>query len=328
MLLGKLSDKVKSDVQASNRGEKPAPADPPSRPAPRTARGNEERLANTSAEAYDPTTLKKLPEGFLSRIINTQDNLPEKKRHNEGYLHLSDLLRGVCARAVRFSDERPDSPIYNAANGGQRLVWKIGRAVEQHIRDSYIKGVKGKGVLGEWSCKCGAVKQTGVFSEKWGNCGRCRTAPKNYGEVSVYDHDAGIVGNPDFPVYVGDVLHVTEIKSMNKKDFDALTAPVPDHIFQAAGYRRLLKKNGYVVSDKVIILYATKDYMFGSPYKEFHVNVNKPEIDRVLDNAWKAAQKIREARIKGVIPREKICSSTSSPAAKKCAFCTECFSRS
>lgn len=318
MLLRSLSHTARSNVDRANRA---AVDNPRTRPAP-------EVIAPISQDAFDPTALDAIPANFLSRVIGAQDSQPERARHNAGYMHLSALLKEVCPRQVRFSDLSPERHVYQDTTGGHRVMWKLGRAVEGHVRDSYIKGVKGKGVYGAWSCVCGSSRQEGVFSEDWPECRRCHTKPQKYEELTVFDHDAGISGNPDFPIYIGRALHVVECKSMNGEEFDALVQPIPDHVFQAAGYRRLFSINGFTVSNTVVIHYTTKKFKFGSPYKEFHVDVNTPEINRVLDGVWQRALEIKGHRLNNTIPPRTMCQSTNATKARKCPHCVDCFSRS
>lgn len=320
MLLKNISDKVRDDIARTNRGEKPEPRRKPER------QSRERNLVRQ--EAFNPEDMENLPDGFVSRILHTQDSLPEPQRHNVGYTHLSALLKNPCVRQLRFMDENQDKQVFQSVTGAHRLMWKLGRAIETHIRETYIKGVKGKGVFGNWECACGAVKHAGKrFSETWLSCQRCRTKPDNYKEYTVFDHDAGIAGNPDFLVYGGDILTVVEIKSMNGEDFELLRAPMPDHVYQAAGYRRLLKQNGFNVSKNVVIVYATKKFKYGSPYKEFSVDVTVPQYENVLNGMWGVAQEIKQSRLAKTIPPRKVCSSVNAKEAKKCSFCTDCFMR-
>lgn len=343
MLLKKLSNKMSSGSGKGPRepdepGEQPR-ADvaekKPARERPartfgvRPAPAKKSRILPVGVQTFSPGAVQDLPPDFLKMVVNAQDSAPEAKRHNVGYMHLSELLKGVCPRAVRFTDENPDKQIYQAATGGHRVMWRMGRAAEAHIRESYIKGVKGEGVYGVWKCKCGAHEKQGYFAPEWQACGRCRTLPDNYHEYSLLDHEAGVVGNPDMLLRVAEPLYVMECKSMNGEDFDALQAPMPDHIYQGAGYRRLGLKNGLPIADKIIIIYVTKKFKFGSPYKEFHVDVNKPEIDRVLDGAWAKARLIRQSRKDNRIPdaTQRVCKSMNSPQAKACPHCADCFMR-
>lgn len=325
MLLRSLSDKAKANIERTNRGEKPDEA------APVRARERAERSPAPPSGRGGPVDPSKVDvtDSFFTDIVTAQDLIAEEKRHDSGYSHVSSLLRGMCARRTRFQDES-GQPEYDWASGPQRIVWKIGRAVEKHIRDSYIKGIKGKGVIGKWACKCERTTMDGEF-QKSSACAFCRTAPTEYVEITLFDHEAGICGNPDLLAVMGKdgKLYVIEVKSMNGEEFDELAAAKPDHVFQGAAYRRLLIKNGYEnVSEKILVVYATKKYSFrGSPYKPFMVNVDKPEINAVLDGIWENARLIRRSRIDGVIPERTECVSPSSPQAKKCAFVTDCFMR-
>ncbi len=317
------NSRIKSEAASAEKGEK-VNSGIRERTAPSRSR---QRLVSPKSETFSPSLLVGLEDGFLSRVVNAQDATPEPERHNEGYMHMSKLLKGVCSRQVVFTDMNPAKPIFQTATGGHRVMWKLGRAAEAHVRDSYIRGVKGEGVYGLWRCKCGAHTKAGYYSELWPSCGRCRTAPDNYGEQPFFDHENGIVGNPDFLVRIGEYLYVVEIKSMNGEDFDALQAPMPDHIYQGAGYRRLVALNDFPVAPIVVIIYVTKKFVFGSPYKEFHVNVDKPMYNGILDTSWAKGKLIRQARLNGALPREKVCSSMDSPQAKKCPHVTDCFMR-
>lgn len=328
------NERPPTDTQDTPRAET-APA-AQNTPAPRSTFGvrdvpppkSKQRVVSTKAETYSPTSLQELPPDFLKMVVNAQDSAPEPERHNEGYVHLSSLLRGICPRAVRLTDENPDKPIYQVATGGHRVMWRMGRAAEAHIRESYIKGVKAEGVYGVWKCKCGANSKNGYYDNSWVACGRCRTLPDNYHEYALFDHDAGVVGNPDMLIRIGDMLYIVEIKSMNGDDFDALQAPMPDHIAQGAGYRKLLQESGMPVSPVIIVLYCTKKFKYGSPYKEFHVNVDKPETQELMRRYWDLALSVRQARLnKGLPPRQAACKTVDSPASKACAHCAECWMR-
>lgn len=323
MLLRNLSDKAKANIERTNSGEAP---EQPSR-----ARVRERELAPSRSGAVDPDSVNEVSENFITDIVVAQDRISEEKRHNSGYSHVTSLLRGICPRQQRFIDEA-DQPEYETANGGRRIIWRMGRAAEAHIRDSYIKGIKGKGVIGKWLCKCERTSYEGEFQQGHRACPHCRTAPVNYNEITLLNHEAGVCGNPDFILKLGrdGTIHVVEIKSMNGEDFDELAAALPDHVYQAASYRRLLMENGYDnVSNKVFVIYVSKKYSFRGPfYKPFLVDVDTPSVNAVLDNAWETARIIRRARTDGVIPERTQCATPQSPQAKKCAFVTDCFMRS
>ncbi len=324
MLLKNLSNKMTqgkaaADIARANAGEKVTAGGLRDRPSPK-----KRRIVPTQAQTFSPTALDGLTDGFVTTVVRAQDDTPEPKRHNEGYLHLSAILKSICQRQVRFSDENPDKKVYDNVTGGHRVMWKLGRAVESHIRESYIKGVKGEGVYGVWECDCRALSKTGFYDATWAECGRCRKKANTYKEFTVYDHEAGVVGNPDFLIDIGGVMYIVEIKSMNPEDYDALAAPLPDHIYQAAGYRRLMNGNDFDVAPQVIIVYCTKKFKFGSPYKEFHVDVDKEGFNNVLDGAWTVAAHVRESRRKGTIPAERVCKNASSPMARNCPHVTDC----
>lgn len=328
-LLGRLSNKTRAEIAATNRGEKRLEATAPTeekaerQASAKTPRGNPARSG-----AIDPTKLESMPNDFFIDMVSAQDNIAEEKRSNKNYSHVSSLLKNPCARKQRILDESEQID-YESATGGHRVMWLIGRAVEKHIRDSYIKAIKGKGVLGKWHCKCEQTTYEGLYEPKTKACPFCRTTPNQYAEMTLFDHEFGICGNPDMLLYIGadGLLYVVEIKSMNGEDYDDLTRPMPDHTYQAGAYRRMLEKMGYPVSDKLLIIYCTKKFKFGKPYKQFTVDANQQHIVAVLDGMWAAAKEIHDARKAKELPPRERCASPNVPEAKKCVSCVECFSR-
>lgn len=325
MLLGTLSEKARANIERTNRGDKPLQADAADT-SPVRERSNP-KGPNRSG-AFDPTSIEEIYPDFFTRIVAGQDNQADQKRYSSEHVHVSEMLRGICPRRVRFSDQ-DDTPEYDSVTGGHRVMWRIGRAVEAHIRESYIKAVKAKGVIGKWICKCGQTEYEGYFQPKHRACPHCRTAPDSYGELTMKDEESGIAGNPDMIIRIGvdGLIYVVETKSMNGEDFDELSAPVPDHTYQAASYRKLLELNGYDVAEEVFIIYCTKKFKFGNPYKEFRVNVNTTAINNVLDGAWETAREVKQHRVAGTIPARRLCNSIDSPMAKKCPKVTDCFMR-
>ena len=161
----------------------------------------------------------------------------------------------------------------------------------------------------------------------------------NYEELTLFDHEYRIVGNPDIPYVRPDngKVRVCEIKSMNKKDFDALGSAKGDHVWQALIYRRMFQRNGAEVDDNVSIVYGCKDYSFkGSPYLEFTVKVT-PEHEKNLDRMWESAATIRDfvasskkEEIKTtpvkLPPKIALCPHKNTITAKGCDQCHSCFS--
>lgn len=276
--------------------------------------------------------LKSLPDNYISKVVSDEDRKPSTRRPAiKKYIHVSELIRGVCIRKIILQNRLG---IYDEEDvtGGHRVVWALGRAVESHVRNSFIAQTKGLGVLGKWSCKCGHVKFTGFQTKNVQFCPKCNTACLNYNELRFVDETVGVVGHPDFILKLdGNKLVIVEIKSIKAKTtsggvgFDDLDQPIADHTMQAAIYRFLAKNMGYDVHDEVIVFYCTKDFKWGSPYKEYRVDVTKGHWQESIDRMWNVALEMRNAINLSKLPSRKVCSSVQSTDAKSCSVVTSCF---
>jgi predicted RecB family nuclease len=259
------------------------------------------------------------------------DSVAEKSRVGKQYTHVSSLI-GLCPRrhllAFTSGVERSSVP-----KPSMRLVWALGRAAEHHARTQFLAALGNAGVLGTWTCKCGHAKKEGEYSEV-PKCPKCLKKLDRYTEAGLFDHDNRIVGSPDL-LYVrpdNSKVRVVEIKSMNKKDFEALDKPKEDHVHQAMGYNELLRINGYNVDDSITVLYVCKDFQWSKPYKEFSVE-RTDHYDSILNSMWSRALMVADGiRAKDAgedvqFPaRLQPCSSPTSSVAKSCDMCSLCFS--
>ncbi len=223
-------------------------------------------------------------EGYVSKKILLMDSTAETTRVGKEYTHLSSLI-GMCARRHLLAHitglERSSVP-----RASMRLVWALGRAAEKHARRQFIGATGGVGVLGMWTCLCGFTKHSGEYLADV-NCPRCKSRAGGYNELLLKDESARIVGSPDMLYARPDngKVRVVEFKSMNKKDFDLLTAPKMDHVHQGMGYHELLRLAGENVDEGITVLYICKDFQWASPYKEFQVS-RAPEHDRIIRSMW------------------------------------------
>lgn len=279
-----------------------------------------------------PKTIKNYTEdGYVVSQVMAGDRSPEKVRGGSGYVHASSLI-ACCPRRHALMSLLGSG--YKVPRSADRLVWAIGRAVEAHIRNQFIEQVDGAGVIGEWSCQCRKSKTDGFRPSVKLKCETCGKPQTHYGELALFDHEYRIVGSVDL-LYARPDNHrvrVNEIKSINKKEFDLLTCPKGDHVWQALIYRRLLQRNGVDVDDKVAVIYGCKDYSFkGPPYLEFSVKPS-PEHETGLDKMWKRAAEIRDFTLakanktKAVLPpRIQLCPHANTVTAKSCDQCNACF---
>lgn len=269
-----------------------------------------------------------LPENYLTAMVETQDARVEAPRtlgNREGLTHLSSLLN-VCPRehviARRFNISRPQ-----AVTGGHRVVWKFGRAVEDHVRSSILAARERRNIYGVWKCVCKHTAHTG-FHPPAATCPRCRLPLDRYYEVELIDPDNGVTGSPDMLLVERGWFVPVEVKSMNKDDFDKLSAAVPDHALQVAGYWRILRALGYRVHAEARLIYVRKEFLWGGRnrvYKEFVV---RPETLSPLTEAmFSAGREIQDHLQAGSTPdRITGCHSATCSRARSCSVSDVCWS--
>jgi hypothetical protein len=265
-----------------------------------------------------------LPVNLIKQALDDRDRTPEAARVGRaGYLHVSSLI-GLCAR-MQVLGVRHNIDIRNQVTGGHRVMWKIGRAVEKHVRGQFIQAIEHRGVYGRWLCVCKRTERTGHYDDRL-TCPTCKGKLENYGEIALFDHENGIVGNPDLLFRHGQPFVITEIKSMTGEMFKDLASPLGDHIFQASLYHHLATVNNHPVHDEVVIFYTNKQFKFGSPYKEYHVDVTTPTLRQQVADAVGMACGIKEALANGVLPPREACSNQDCTRAKNCAAAVICWS--
>lgn len=285
------------------------------------------RIRGVSRQRHRQTDIVKVDtveDNFIKNLVEEQDTQSEASRMKEGYIHASSLLK-FCPRAYRIAAV-DEVTLTEGVTSAQRVMWMIGRAVEHHVRTQVIASIGRKNVYGLWRCHCGDHEYEGVFKEG-SFCRSCAKEALNYYEATAFDHTRRIGGNPDLQLIVGGKRMVVEIKSINKKDFDALLRPQGSHIFQASSYHRILTDSGVDTHPVAAIFYVSKDFSFrGSPYREFHIT--PADTYEVIDLTYNEVDRLRSSEDGGQLPvRLSACQSISSPTAKACPLAVNCFSR-
>ncbi len=242
------------------------------------------------------TELPQLPIEFLKSMIEVQDRIPETSRLSEDseYIHVSSLL-DLCPRQYWIA-RKHKVKLSSSPYSSDRIVWEIGKSLERHV-----------------------VKQ---ITEYHGN-------EFVYPSITITNKEYMISGEADLAVQIDrDYFLITEIKTMNKRDFDKLTKPITEHILQAAMYRWLFNERykNITTHNKVILLYVCKDYARGSPYHEFHVDVSKPVIQSGVDRALELAWELKEARELDSIPDRWVCDRQDCTRSKACPVSHLCWS--
>lgn len=265
---------------------------------------------------------------LLVDMLKGQDNKLEHNRSAsfDGHIHVSSLL-DFCPRRL-FLSNKYEQDQYKAVDGNMRIVWAMGRAVENHIRTQLIAS-NPEDSFGNWSCVCGDcyIESSYKPSPEEG-CSRCGSSVDVYEEHTLRHDEAGVVGNPDFIIRVNDLLVPVEIKSINAKEFDTLTAPKGDHVFQVSSYHKILREQypDLPLSNNCIILYANKDFKWmETPYKQFVIDGR--DFDNQLDLSFHQSKHAVECIEQDLLPSKlPACTSVGCKKAKGCALKTLCFS--
>lgn len=262
---------------------------------------------------------------LLTEVVTSMDRAGENRRGVGGIMHASDIVGGICPRRV-FILKNYEVEGAKLTWSGQRIIWALGRAAEQHVRHQFISA-SASNCYGWWDCNCGSISFLGRPQDNTDRCSACCSRAKNYREVTLSAYDGEqllVVGHPDLVLVVDGVAQIVEIKSLRQKAFEVLARPEADHIVQASIYAYLLHHDPdfpWEVSEYVRVFYVAKDAMKGSPYKEFtHPATQYQAIAR------EGLEKIREGHGDEIPERLSQCSSPQSSIAKGCDCCNLCFS--
>ncbi len=267
-------------------------------------------------------SISTLPPGYVKGLIDKHDNIPEQSRIGtySGYVHVSSLSGNFCAREYAIA-QHEDLSLFESFTGGHKVTFRIGRAVEDHIRTSIIAEHGKPKIFAKWTCECGKQSRLGLYKEVQCECGKLLDV---FDEPAITDEANGVSGRPDLVLYKDKTLHIVEIKSMKKDQWDTLEAPLDSHIKQNIFYPYLLDMYNFPVSPIVTFIYCTKDFKYGSPYKEFRIDTSEAKYVNMRNELLAEAKQVREFLKNGVSP-PRICQSEQSPLAKKCKVAFRCF---
>lgn len=305
MLLGKLTKMAQPDPQ-------PRPAKPLG-------------IVRRAPTVQDPAA--DLPPDVLVQALDAIEQRPEESRlGTPPPFHASSLL-DCCPRAYALAHVH--GPVVTVPERGMRIVWAIGRAVEQHARTLLVEALGRHVFYGTWSCACRHSQHQGFYPAER-RCDVCGEPLHHYGEAVFEDPELSVKGSPDLLWFRNGRFVIVEFKSMNKKKFDALAAPAPFHVAQAGFYRRMMQRLGLKVHERVVVFVVNKDFTSGSgkhpTYKEFHAD---PEADplakRVIDRMEATARELRAYFRSGAVPPRVICARPTDEPARTCPLVGACF---
>jgi len=243
------------------------------------------------------------------------------------HLHVSDVIH-KCLRQLALVKRLDARPPGRRLRDSEVITFRQGDAIHDFVRQRFVENHP-ESAFGRWSCPCKkTITAPMLHSQITGRhtCPHCGIVPYRYEEVPIPDEEYGIVGNPDFLMYLAKyaAYHVTEIKSINGDDFKELVRPIPDHIIQVLFYWKLMHKAGRPLTDKVSILYVNKAWSFKNPYREFLVDVpgNIHRLDKYIEDALIYKQSIADES--APLPYRP-CPKIDAPSAKDCAVRVSCF---
>lgn len=266
----------------------------------------------------------------VSKLVAQSDRSPEVARSGgnpDGYLHLSSLI-DACNREHCISRQHGE-PMSSAPSGPMRVVWRLGRAAEKHVRDGVIKARDFNGIYGRWTCQCNSDSYTGTF-QPGRVCSVCKRQVSLYREPVLRNDLYRVVGSPDLTLIELGYHLVIEIKSMNKEQYDALDGPLYDHVMQACGYWWMYEQLGFRMMPEVRILYVRKDFKFSnanpgtidSIYREFRVR--PADYEYQIERLMVTALDMHAHNEQGTLP-DRICDTRNHSRAKGCPRRTLCF---
>lgn len=279
-------------------------------------------------------------DGVYSDAIRESRHRPQRLREGD-HLHVSDLIQ-KCVRAraltARFDLQSP----IRMLTPSDIMTFAMGDAIHDEAKAMARDGAPHM-IWGKWSCKCEFLKHDDpcLFEEidREEECPHCHSKVDRYHEVSFFDDEYGVVGNPDLIFFIPrtGAYHVNEIKSIAPDQWKELTRPKPEHVFQVVWYWLLMQRSGMRLTDRVSIIYFTKGWLFGSQdnKKEFMFDpqAELPRLADMIEDAktykayMSAIRAVKGDKSKAKLPALplKVCASKDSKQAKTCHACDVCF---
>lgn len=312
--------------------------------------------------SFAPKQLELLakPVGLVADTLNNYHiDRHRSTKHTAGsyFLHVSDLIaanatRKFCARehVISLTEERGDSRI-RQISPGMSLIHSQGHAIQKHITEDFIeRSPHGDKVWGDWTCVCGSTRKSYSFRPKPEayKCSVCHQVLDQYDELVINWKEYLISGHPDLGIVWNEILHIYEVKSIDRKDVDFATmdAPLGDHTLQGSMYYWILKEMRkseqdalakspgaftpsipFDIDPHINYIYADRsNNLFRREYfKEFTKRASPlSRIEPMLANAKSVKDSIG---VKRLPPRLNICTGVQSARAKNCNCAVSCFMR-
>lgn len=294
--------------------------------------------AQTPAECVDELARSQTIDAIenphrLANELMRLDARREQKRYTS-YLRCSGL-HDVCPREhmLGWYLDRTYSPYVDAS---MLFTFEIGHAVHERLQNN--PQFFGDDLLGFWRCSCGFERFGRRQKQACPSCGGAADM-FIYREHFVKTKDPWrLTGHMDGLLQVGPGdVRVADFKTVNGKDFDALTAPLADHKMQVHGYMMSLDHDETlpirVSRDKALLIYFSKQHKVKCmPVKAFHVSRDgaiEETLVRMLEDHKRTYDFIqaaeRDVPISWPTPLPRcVASNFSDYRSKNCSVKTEC----
>ena len=210
-------------------------------------------------------------------------------------LHASDVTRiDFCPRRWALFDVFEKDAPSDYVSTAMDVTFRMGKVTEMLLVEEWA----GQAVVGNWRCR---------------HCGEQRTMvpkPDGYCKLKVQKHwwqylqlvvDTpvyGIQGGIDALFNIGTPqLVITEIKTMNPVEFDAIVAPLPEHRLRTNLYMKIVAESQHPFREKINttearVLYISRGYGKLNaqwneilPFKEFVVKRDDDDLAEFLKRA-------------------------------------------
>ena len=251
--------------------------------------------------------------------------VPVTRDYREGeYTHVSDLLY-KCMRLVAISGQMgvlpPEEPIWPAMS----LVHEMGEAGHDWVKGRIMQETGN--VFGNWACICGhtTVERALLKQAETNICEKCGYPADVYKELTLRDEEYKLVGNCDLAVEYANQYVLSELKTISRAQFDTLTDAKPDHKMQLHFYSWMAQREGLSVYKRMSVFYICREWVFGSPFKEFIMDAS--ESEEAIQPYLAEAAAIRDWKHRnGQLPQRTLCATKDDKRAVKCPMVSRCFS--
>lgn len=249
-----------------------------------------------------------ITEEITKDIVAYLSRAKKPRSYDDYTIHATDVYTFCPRRFIIAKAVGANPRVYAPISSPTVLTFKIGEAIE----DILIESVKSANKLfGQWKCKvCG---ETYIGSNVF-ECVSCNSKHVEYLGVTVKDNSTyiPIVGNIDIVYLSGftNKAHIIECKSIGfsnnpNYNFDALTSPILEHVYQVNTYMYLLSNvktefHNLVKFDTKVayIIYVSKLHR-NSPVKMFKVKMDKKIQEEIKEmkkaiRDWDVSRKLAD----------------------------------